>query len=1741
MRKLLLMSVLMVCAILTYAQPIVSFPAWDVASTSSSINVCEGDEVLRVGIDAKMARTNGIVILNLPPGVLYVSGSVTATGGSMTIAENSIVDLNAPEFSLNGGGAIAVGDDITFTIAREAGCGAVDHDLGGGLFKDSISVISTSGASTFRANEYDPSIQPYNVEYAAIAVLPVPTILTSLGTTECRNVPVRQGGTGCTSSYTHSVVVGSCLSDYELKYGGAVIPPTSTSGDTLFYDIDFTAAPFLAVGNGDGCFDDGEEIIFEECFKTKCCTNVSTKHGASWGCAGEECLYSAPQTGNVNFTNGIPVLKLTKTGDSGPELCGPVVFKTKIENTGNETTPAGGAVALDVTVFMGMGSNGSALSTLGNVTLWGTEYADKHCLSNFQIINGGVSYPFDPDSIVTDLGGVYAGTNIDYLPPNYFTADPDGPGGLEDIDGDGFFDDLASGNSIEIAFDFEIKPEVTCGQGRGDLMRWEHMYFDVSYSNQCLGARPPVRVDHNYRNFIRDYQIPTITTGPTDLIDGQCFSVAIKPYLFMSGGMTCQGQNGLTSDSAEWKVIIDLVPGITADPAGSFDPALFPVADFATTYEVFPDRIEYTINQYDHEWFSFDLKFDCAAWLAGGGTSPMYLPFRTKYICKDGGDACYEQDIHCKPIDLVPHCGLNCVGPATIDYLAERTTPGWTDNTMTTLVDLDNTPTTVRDYYYPYDTMLICSRAIIVDTALSDLRFDITYTLGCDGATVVKPELGELTIFDVSSASTTTVQIGAADISAPTSLGGGSYMVTVDVSGYNTNAGATYLYGGDSGTPGVYDRDTITVCLNMVWTCDIPEETYCEVTGFRGSHYSLTPLGDTLECDSWGDRAYYEHVEIRTGGYTRSIKGCEVGELRHYLTHGAASGDNHPDEYRPIASIDSFVIDMPENLTECGAPVWSIGSVPMVKTYNSDSSKMILKMPAGHAYDDKKSTHYPHVKTYWCGTCETPSVNNVPHTAYWTEEIYHPDQSVHKSKSDSDNGRVNYTSPSFNISPASANIDAVSEISTWDVDVCNTTSNQDVGYNGVFIDPNPVVPIIGACEIIGGVETPLTIENRPEGLWIPFGALNRTECRTIRIKAKFTECMTNCFDFEHVWACDAFPADLGALGSSCFDARTLCIEPKPSQVQLNITAEPGPFDLCTPISYELEINSAQIADLVNPWFNVDAGASGAMITSIDVEYPSGSGDVQNMLPTITGTVHAFDLRDHTEIDTIGGIQGTQTAITANDRKAKITVNVATDCSFKSGEVLKFIAGGEWPCGDPAFGNGVTRLSEPLEFTEAAALYDAITTVSASDTSFTCGAPITLSVETLIQGANAPAGDTTTVSFPVGMMPVMSSYLCTSADCPTVVTDFTNNMIYFINPAVLDGNNVSFDLDFMATNSDGCEDAGEILVQTKTRIPGVMCGAMTCPDMEAVLGAGEEAVTIDKPDVTFANMNVTEDGNSPGLYYAAGDIINNGNGGLAVGDSLEMDVYCADATGNATGAAITTFMVYGPLAANSTTPFNFSFGASACDPTMGIVFAVDSVANSTNANCVCTSEDVHVGNIVLPIELAAFDASLKDCAAEISWTTLLEEDLKTFVVEFSTDGLNFEVFQYVTPTGGTFKQTYKVVDETIEQDRYYRLRSLDNDGKFAYSPIAFVDYTGCKSVKIQPNPVMGDEIMIITTGLVDYSNVSIQLMDVSGKIMKEVKLTEDQLQLNVKELPAGAYFIRVRLDDVVHSHEKFIKL
>ena len=86
---------------------------------------------------------------------------------------------------------------------------------------------------------------------------------------------------------------------------------------------------------------------------------------------------------------------------------------------------------------------------------------------------------------------------------NLLDFDPDGAGvGLEDIDNDGFFDDLAPGESF--TFSYEVNLEPSYGNNCTDpntsrsFIGYEHMYTHAACKTQCIFNIPGRAVDTNH-------------------------------------------------------------------------------------------------------------------------------------------------------------------------------------------------------------------------------------------------------------------------------------------------------------------------------------------------------------------------------------------------------------------------------------------------------------------------------------------------------------------------------------------------------------------------------------------------------------------------------------------------------------------------------------------------------------------------------------------------------------------------------------------------------------------------------------------------------------------------------------------------------------------------------------------------------------------------------------------------------------------------------------------------------------------------------------------------------------------------------------------------------------------------------------------------------------------------------------------------------------------------------------------
>jgi hypothetical protein len=89
---------------------------------------------------------------------------------------------------------------------------------------------------------------------------------------------------------------------------------------------------------------------------------------------------------------------------------------------------------------------------------------------------------------------------------------------------------------------------------------------------------------------------------------------------------------------------------------------------------------------------------------------------------------------------------------------------------------------------------------------------------------------------------------------------------------------------------------------------------------------------------------------------------------------------------------------------------------------------------------------------------------------------------------------------------------------------------------------------------------------------------------------------------------------------------------------------------------------------------------------------------------------------------------------------------------------------------------------------------------------------------------------------------------------------------------------------------------------------------------------------------------------------------------------------------------------------------------------------------------------------LPVQLLTFTAELALGTVRLQWTVAQEVNLAGYEVERSVDGVQFGYLSRVTATGA---RAYAAPDQVRVGPQYYRLRLVDTDATFTYSPVAFL--------------------------------------------------------------------------------------
>jgi len=170
-----------------------------------------------------------------------------------------------------------------------------------------------------------------------------------------------------------------------------------------------------------------------------------------------------------------------------------------------------------------------------------------------------------------------------------------------------------------------------------------------------------------------------------------------------------------------------------------------------------------------------------------------------------------------------------------------------------------------------------------------------------------------------------------------------------------------------------------------------------------------------------------------------------------------------------------------------------------------------------------------------------------------------------------------------------------------------------------------------------------------------------------------------------------------------------------------------------------------------------------------------------------------------------------------------------------------------------------------------------------------------------------------------------------------------------------------------------------------------------------------------------------------------------------------------------------------------------------------------LSNLSNANCSYSNNTNTFLNIIdcgiiLNVNLKEFKGQLVQNNADINWTLVSGNNIKHFELEKSYDGTNFTQtaivpFRY---EGGISSYDFTDPEKTAGIS-FYRLRIVDQNGLFIYSPIITVSNKKIDfEIRALTNPVSSS--LALDYILPADGRVNIRLLDMFGNLVKQQSVT-----------------------------------
>jgi endonuclease I len=164
---------------------------------------------------------------------------------------------------------------------------------------------------------------------------------------------------------------------------------------------------------------------------------------------------------------------------------------------------------------------------------------------------------------------------------------------------------------------------------------------------------------------------------------------------------------------------------------------------------------------------------------------------------------------------------------------------------------------------------------------------------------------------------------------------------------------------------------------------------------------------------------------------------------------------------------------------------------------------------------------------------------------------------------------------------------------------------------------------------------------------------------------------------------------------------------------------------------------------------------------------------------------------------------------------------------------------------------------------------------------------------------------------------------------------------------------------------------------------------------------------------------------------------------------------------------------------------------------------------------------------LPVDLLLFRGYATGENIMLKWDVANEVNLLSYELQRSLNGKDFNTINSTKPNGSSTYTHSDNISQLTGRRVYYRLKTIDKDGKYSYSPVFSIHTPLQDAFNVYPNPVL-NKLVNLQLAKPATKNTLVQVLDMQGRITNQipVALGTINMQVNLKNTANGTYIIKL---------------